>query len=109
MSRLMANDFSTFELTEIEQREGKILTVAQVMSIQNQLSEAAIRKLNLKFDTKDHLAFVQEEAELQGVINTLRFLLTESQFAVNEKSQIASQFRESPEKGTPEDIFPTAS
>jgi len=102
----MANDFSTFELTEIEAREGKILTVAQVMNIQNQLADAATRKLNLKYDTKDPMSFVQEEAELQGVINTLRFLLTESQYAVNEKATIASQFREAPEKGSPEDIFP---
>ena len=75
MAKLIPNAFSTFELTEDEDKQGSILTITQQQVIQNKIAEAAQQQLNLVYDTKDPLKFVQEQAYLKGQLDFGQYLI----------------------------------
>lgn len=81
MSVLSPSPFCSYQLTNEEFTQGSILTTLQKQCIQNQISEAAIKKLNLRVDPLNPLSNLQEEAELQGTILALQYLLTLSESA----------------------------
>lgn len=81
MSFLIPSAFCSYQLTDEEFTQGSLLTTLQKQCIQNQISEAAIKKLNLKVDPMNPLSNLQQEAELQGTILSLQYLLTLSESA----------------------------
>lgn len=71
----LVNDFVSYELTQEEMLLAVTFTIAQRANLQTMLAAAAEEKVNLKVDSTNIMRFVQQEAELQGKINTLRTLL----------------------------------
>lgn len=81
MARVISNDFTSYALTDQEVLEGSLLTTAQKQFIQNQLSNAALEKNGLEFDSTNQLRFAQQEASLKGQVDAFRFLLDSSAIA----------------------------
>ena len=75
------NIFTSWELLPDETAMGYTLTPEQCAVIQNDIADAATRRLSLKFDTNNPQAFIQEEAYLKGKIETLRYMLLRSRDA----------------------------
>lgn len=94
MAHLLANDFSTFQTTEEEELAGRVLTIAQVWNLQNQLSESATKRLNTRIDPLNPMLKAIEEASLDGEITILRRLLNESreaQVVLSDKLKYAAE------------------
>lgn len=70
--------FASWNLSEQELMQGSILSTPQEQVIQNQIAQLAQEKTLLKFTPSDIHTFLQREAELQGSISALQFLLTTS-------------------------------
>jgi len=70
--------FTRYALTEQEHIEGCLLNANQKAVIQNLTADIAEEKLLLKFDPSNVAAYQQREAELQGQIGILKFLLAAS-------------------------------
>lgn len=79
MATLVPNTFSTYNLTEPEEYAGSVLSQEQIYVIQNLLSDCAAERLNLTYDATNPHRFLQQEAELQGKIGILRYLLDRSE------------------------------
>jgi hypothetical protein len=76
MNNLSTNNlFHSYTLSSQETLIGSILTNLQKQCIQNQISQIAHEKLKLKFTPNDVSSFLQQEAELQGKLNALEYLL----------------------------------
>lgn len=73
------NPFTSYSLTEEETAQATDFTVLQVAFLRNLLAEAATKKLNLTYTPKEPNEFLQKEAELQGEIGLLSFLLSMSE------------------------------
>ena len=86
MATIVPNVFTSYVLTEQEQIEGSILTIAQKEVIQNRLSDTAAEKLALPFDPSNPMEFAQEEAYKRGHIDALQFILDVSEAAVAAKT-----------------------
>ena len=69
------NTFSTYKLTEEEQRNGSILSSLTVAVIQNLRSGIAEEKIRLTIDPNNTLSFIQQEAYLRGQLDILTYLL----------------------------------
>lgn len=78
MSSSVTNIFASFNLTEDERNAGSIFSSYQRLHLQNLLSEYAHEKVALKYDPTLPMQFVQQEAELQGKILLLRYILETS-------------------------------
>lgn len=90
MARLIPNRFSSWELDSQEKLQASMLTDLQTKHIQNLICVAALEKSSLTFDPQNPLQFTQKEAELQGQIGILEYLLvvsTEAYNQVNSESQ----------------------
>ncbi len=83
MATLKVSQFSQYELTESETLAGSILSQEQIYVIQNLISSIAAEKLALKFTPESPLEFAQREAELQGQIGILTYLLDVSENTTN--------------------------
>jgi len=75
MAHLIPNTFSSYQLTDLEELQGQILTVNQKQVIQNRLSIVAEEKLLLVFDPEHAKHFIQQEASLAGQIAALSYIL----------------------------------
>ena len=76
MGTLSSNNlFQSWELSEAEVKEGTILYTLQKQVLQNRLAMAAAERVLLPFSPEN----VQRDAELQGEIRTLRWILDESE------------------------------
>jgi hypothetical protein len=84
MARLIQNRFSSWELDETEKQQAAMFTDLQTKHIQNIICEAATEKSSLTFDPQNPLQFTQKEAELQGQIGILEYLLAMSTEAYNQ-------------------------
>ena len=73
------SSFTSWSLTEQEEDQGSIFSSLQKALIQNQICAAAEEKISLTFDPTNPQKFLQSEAELQGRILALRFLLSNSE------------------------------
>jgi len=82
MSHPQPNTFTTYKLSEEEQRNGSSLTSLTVSVLQNLRSSIAEEKLNLVFTPNDVLSFTQQEAYLKGQLDILAYIL-----AANEEAQ----------------------
>ena len=81
MSHPITNTFSSYSLSENEQKLGTQLTQLNVAVFQNQRSQIAEEKLNLVFTPNDVLHYTQQEAYLKGQLDLLNYIL-----AANEES-----------------------
>lgn len=77
MARQVNTSFSMYEFTKEESLVAYTFTDLNLKAIQNEIAIAAEEKLALKYDTQNPLIFVQQEAELQGKIGILKFLLAQ--------------------------------
>lgn len=84
MARLVRNRFSSWELDPQEKLQAAMFTDLQTKHIQNLICEAALEKNSLTFDPQNPQQFMQKEAELQGQIGILEYLLALSTEAYNQ-------------------------
>lgn len=75
------NLFTSYQLTQEEEIQGQSLNYLQIASIRNQIAALAEQKVALKYDPDKPLEFVQREAELQGSISALTYLVSLSDVA----------------------------
>lgn len=84
------SSFISYTLNEDELAIGSVLTTLQKQCIQNQISALAEQKLSLKYSPENPMVFLQQEAELQGQLNALKYLITLSENAEASLLQSAS-------------------
>ena len=103
MPHLKTNLFASWELSEEEEIQGKMLTTAQIMVVQNYIAEAAAEKLLLDpGSTKKKLkAFRKTEAALSGRIAAYLYLIHESASIVDNQRYIAEEAIETARSTTP--------
>lgn len=82
MPTLIPSKFCTWELSEREAIEGQILSHTQKCVIQNHIAALAKEKIELTYPLEDTPKYWQREAELQGQITFLDFLLSSSDDAL---------------------------
>jgi hypothetical protein len=82
---LLPSLFSRYSLSEQEQLEGSILSPNQQAVLQNLLADMVEEKVLLKFDPASIQQFQQREAELQGQIGIIKFILATSDEAIETK------------------------
>jgi hypothetical protein len=73
--KVVTNMFTTYDLSTTDQLQGQVLTELQEACLQNELAALAEEKLNLKYDTANPLTYLQREAELQGQIGLVTYLV----------------------------------
>jgi len=79
------SSFISYILTVGEQEAGSHFSPEQRAVIQNLIADAAEEKVALTYDPTNPLKFTQAEAELQGKIGILKYLLElESTFSSKE-------------------------
>ena len=71
----ITNYFTSYELTEADQKQGAQLSTLTVAVLHNLRSTAAQDKINLVFTPNDTLSFLQQEAYLKGQIDLLTYIL----------------------------------
>lgn len=76
MAHLIVNKFATYHLSAEEIKTASAFNDFSRMLMQNEIARAAEEKVALKFDPSNPLEFCQREAELQGQIGILEYLLT---------------------------------
>lgn len=69
------NPFQAWVLSPEELLQGQVLTSLQKQVIQNERAAIACKRNALKYDPEHPLKFQQEDAELQGQIGILSYLL----------------------------------
>ena len=89
MATLKPHIFSSYFLTADEITSGTILTQLQKFVIQNQISILAEQKLNLVFDPLNPADFGIQTSFLAGKIESLLFLLADSDDAEKAIASIA--------------------
>jgi hypothetical protein len=95
MGTLSSNNlFQSWDLSEQEVKEGTVLYTLQKQVIQNRMAMAAAERVLLPFSPEN----IQRDAELQGEIRTLRWLLDESARQELENS-LTQQKQEAQEQG----------
>ena len=75
MSHLLPSSFSRYSFTPEDQLTAQTLTTLNLQHLQNLICAAAEEKLALKFDPVNPLSYAQREAELQGQIGILKYLV----------------------------------
>jgi len=78
MSTIQVNKFSSFVLSEQEQKLGSVFNLAQLQVLQNLLSEAAHIKVEVVFDPLNPIDFAQQVAYQQAKIDVLSYLIENS-------------------------------
>jgi len=96
MGMLSSNNiFQSWELSEAEVREGTVLYTLQKQVLQNRLAIAAAERVLLPFSPEN----IQRDAELQGEIRTLRWILDESE-RIELENSLVQQKHEAQEQGS---------
>ena len=85
----ISSSFISYNLTDDEMTFGSILSVGQKQCIQNQISALAEQRISLKFLPESPMVFMQQDAELQGQLIALRYLITLSDNAESQLLQSA--------------------
>ena len=91
MAQLLANEFSSYTLTVAEEELGQQFNIYQEYVLRNKFSALAMEKLSLTYDPDNPQKFLQREAELQGQIGILRWLLASSDAV---KTDVSSRTRQ---------------
>jgi translation initiation factor 2 beta subunit (eIF-2beta)/eIF-5 len=81
MPKALETLFTKYSFTPEEMVQASIFTTIQKQLLQTKIAELAEEKALLKFDPKEFQTFLQREAELQGQINSLQWILNSSQEA----------------------------
>jgi len=76
MSHVLPNRFTQYHLSSEELSTASEFSTLQLQLFQNLLAEAALQKLSLLYTPGEPLLYAQQEAELQGKIGILEYLLT---------------------------------
>lgn len=84
MPILIANSFTSYELTDKEALEGSVLTSLQMQVIQNTMASIAEEKIRLEYDHTNPVRFAQAEASLKGQLDILTHILNASTIAAEE-------------------------
>jgi len=79
MAYLIDNDYSSYILTEDEEIQGTLLTIAQKQVIQNEISIIATKLLDMVLDPAEPQKFIQEQSYIKGQLDALRYRLTMSE------------------------------
>lgn len=69
------NPFASYVLSAEEQIQASTFNELQLCMLYNERFIAANAKLNMRFDPEHPQSFIQEEAELQGKLNMLNWLI----------------------------------
>ena len=77
----ITSSFISYDLTEDELLFGSILSIGHKQCIQNQISSLAEQRISLRYTPETPMTFVQQDAELQGQIIALKYLITLSDSA----------------------------
>lgn len=85
------SSFYSWILTPQETLTGSILTITQKQCIQNQICSLAEERISLPYTPNDPLVFQQRDAELQGQIGILKYLLSLSEEAEKQVNSGTSQ------------------
>lgn len=96
-----SNLFQSWDLSESESREGTVLFTLQKQVLQNRLAMAAAERVMLTFSPEN----VQRDAELQGEIRTLRWIIDESERIEIENSFIQPQPQQEDSEDYRQDLF----
>lgn len=75
MATLITNRFTSYFLTPSEEAAGQTLNVYNIQFLQNLLATFAEERLSLTYDGDKPLLFIQQEAELQGKMGIISYLL----------------------------------
>lgn len=75
------NPFQSWVLSNKETLQGQVLTTLQKQVIQNEIASLANERISVKFDPEHPMLFQQRDAELQGQIGILSYLLEMSNAA----------------------------
>mgnify|MGYP007071573929 CR=1 FL=1 len=70
-----SNPFQAWKLSEQEILQGSIFSNLQKQCLQNERAKLAAERINLKFDPANPQEFIQQDAELQGKIGLLGYLI----------------------------------
>ena len=82
MAQLNPNSiFQSWIFNVEDAKVAPILSLLQTQHIQNQIAQTAAEKTLLKFTPDDVQTFLQREAELQGQLMALQYLITLSEEA----------------------------
>lgn len=95
MTNLKLNTFSSFDLTDEEERQGSMLSITQKQSIQNKIAVIAEEKINLEIPINITTEFIQQEAGLRGQMQSLQYLLecsTYTEVAIEEEAKDPNTF-----------------
>ena len=84
------SSFVSYTLSADELTIGSTLTTLQKQCIQNQICSLAEQKLSLKYTPENPMLFLQQEAELQGQLNALKYLIILSENAEASLTQSAN-------------------
>ena len=77
----LSTSFVSYVMSQDEISIGSVLTTLQKQCIQNQICSLAEQKLVLKYTPENPMLFLQQEAELQGQLNALKYLIILSESA----------------------------
>lgn len=77
----LSTSFVSYVMSQDEISIGSVLTTLQKQCIQNQICSLAEQKLALKYTPENPMLFLQQEAELQGQLNALKYLIILSESA----------------------------
>jgi len=86
----LLSSFISYNLSEDEILFGSVLALGQKQCIQNQISVLAEQRISLRYTPDSPMTFVQQDAELQGQIIALRYLITLSDSAETQLLSSAS-------------------
>ena len=81
MAHTIPNLFTQYQLTDEEQLQGSILTIAQKQLIQNERAKLAEERSNLTIDVDNLVGSAQAEAYILGQLHILGWLLELSDVA----------------------------
>lgn len=75
------NPFQAWILSAEEMLQGQVMTSLQKQVLQNERSALANKRISLRYDPEHPLKFQQEDAELQGQLGILSYILETSELA----------------------------
>jgi len=87
MATQITTAFTKWDLSEEEEKQGSMYTVAQTQVLQNELAIAAEELLGIKYDPSEPLVFAQQEAYRRGKSDLIVYLLDRSLILQNPESQ----------------------
>ena len=84
MAELQPNEFTSYLLTDEEDRQGAIFSLTQEQRLRTKLSAIASEKIDLVFDhtSRDSIMdYIDKNSYYQGQLDLLRLLIAESEEA----------------------------